>query len=119
MAEITQIRTLLADGNSPEDIANGLGLEVSYVKMIAGQGCEMTDSEECEIKDILMDMARGRVSGQTSDNQERAAIYLHKQRRTEKMLKDKSGSDNREILVLLRAKAQERMREIEGVDITV
>ena len=110
-----QIKSMLAEGHSVEEIAEGFGVSELEVKsLIRNDSIEISQAEELECKEVLLAYARGQVSNQSQDHQLTAAKYIHKSAREDRA----AGNGGRyqrtiEVLGALKSKALERARQYE------
>lgn len=108
---MNQVLELYRQAMPVEDIAEAINMPLAEVKAIVSgvnPDIEVTDAEAKELKDILMDHARGNSYNSCPETSIQAAIYLHKTAHDDR--KEKKNDNFSETLSLLKAKAAERMK---------
>lgn len=99
----------------PEDISAAMGVSLAEVKAVISSvnpDIEITDAEAKELKDILMDHARGNSFNSCPETSLQAAIYLHKTAHDDR--KTKKNDNFSETMSLLKAKAADRLKIFEA-----
>ena len=115
-AETNSIQELYHQGMPVEDIAMAMGLSTAYVKSQLNMGADMTEQEASEIKNILLDIARGQVGRGSDDSRVKAAIYLRTEYVEEKRIKG-TFSGATEVMAALKLKAAEKMKRIQDASV--
>jgi hypothetical protein len=98
-----------------EDISAAMGISLAEVKAVISSvnpDIEVTEAEAKELKDILMDHARGNTYNSCAETSLQAAIYLHKTAHDDR--KSKKNDNFSETMSLLKQKAADRMRIFEA-----